>query len=196
MEKNNLQELVSKALDYDQQACLELAVWYRRQGNSDMAEHFEKKSTQNKEDLDKATALSVNEYQGWREEQSKYYAEAMRKVKEEGIPICMLCTQINRITMLYWLITLGLGEDVDIEDFPYSTDDGSEHLYEAAQSFMKIHELVHIEIYNEGVVEQQFVKYGIKDFFLDFEEEVSNSILEELHSAEDKFSVKVHLNKY
>lgn len=44
MEKNNLQELVSRALDYEKPACLELAAWYRKQGNADMAEHFEKKA--------------------------------------------------------------------------------------------------------------------------------------------------------
>lgn len=56
MEKNNLQELVSRALDYDKQACLELAAWYREQGNTGMAVHFEKKSVQTKEDLERATA--------------------------------------------------------------------------------------------------------------------------------------------
>ena len=98
MEKNNLQELVSRALDYDENACLELAAWYREQGNADMAEHFVKKSVQTKEDLEKATVVAQEELRDWKIEQDKYYAEAMQKVWK-GTPICMLCTQINRMSM-------------------------------------------------------------------------------------------------
>ena len=35
--EENVKELVNKALDYDKQACLELAAWYREQGNTGMA---------------------------------------------------------------------------------------------------------------------------------------------------------------
>lgn len=165
--EENMKELVSRALDYDKPACLELAAWYREQGNTGMAVHFVSKSKQTKEDLEKATALALEEYLDWRVEQNKYYAEAMQKVWEDGTPICMLCTQINRISMLYWLVSLGLGEDADVDNFPYMTDEGSEQLYEAAQSFMKVHELVHIENYSKEVIRDQHEKYGIKDFYID-----------------------------
>lgn len=194
MEKNKFQELVSRALDYDKQACLELAAWYREQGNSDMAEHFEKKSVQTKEDLEKATVEAQEEYRDWRIEQNKYYAEAMQKVWK-GTPICMLCTQMNRISMLYWLVSLGVGEDADIDNFPYMTEEGSDQLYEAAQSFMKVHELVHIETYKNGIVRQQFEKYGIKDFYIDEEENMPEALLYELNDAANALGINVHYHK-
>lgn len=195
MEKNNLQELVSRALNYDKQACLELAAWYREQGNAAMAEHFVSKSKQTKEDLEKATALAQEEYLDWRVEQNKYYAEAMQKVWEDGTPICMLCTQINRISMLYWLVSLGLGEDADVDNFPYMTDEGSEQLYEAAQSFMKVHELVHIENYSKEVIRDQYEKYGIKDFYIDEEDNMSEALRHELKDAVNALGINVHYHK-
>lgn len=190
MEKNNLQELVSRALNYDKQACLELAAWYREQGNAAMAEHFVSKSKQTKEDLEKATALAQEEYLDWRVEQNKYYAEAMLKVREDGTPICMLCTQINRISMLYWLVSLGLGEDADVDNFPYMTDEGSAQLYEAAQSFMKVHELVHIENYSKEVIRDQYEKYGIKDFYIDTL--VPDSIVDEVTELQKDLDIDIH----
>lgn len=194
MEKNNLQELVSKALDYDKQACLELAVWYRKQGNAYMAEHFEKKSEQKKEDLEKATTLAMEEYRDWRVEQSKYYAEAMQKVRK-GTPICMLCTQVNRFAMLSWLVSIDLGKDADIEHFAYMTDEGSEQLYEAAQSFMKVHELVHIENYRNEVVREQYEKHSIKDFYIDVKDNMPESLFHELKDAANSFGINVHYHK-
>lgn len=190
MEKNNLQELVSRALDYEKPACLELAAWYRKQGNAYMAEHFEKKAEQTKEDLERATAEAQEDYRNWRAEQNKYYAEAMRKVREEGTPICMLCTQINRISMLYWLVSLGLGDDADIDNFPYMTDEGSEQLYEAAQSFIKVHELVHIENYSKEVIRDQHEKYGIKDFYIDTL--VPDSIVDEVTELQEDLDIDIH----
>lgn len=190
MEKNNLQELLSRALNYDKQACLELAAWYREQGNAAMAEHFVSKSKQTKEDLEKATVEAQEEYREWRIEQNKYYAEAMQKVWEDGTPICMLCTQINRISMLYWLVSLGLGEDADVDNFPYMTDEGSEQLYEAAQSFMKVHELVHIENYSKEVIRDQHEKYGIKDFYIDTL--VPASIVDEVTELQEDLDIDIH----
>lgn len=195
MEKNNLQKLVSSALDYDKPACLELAAWYRKQGNADMAEHFEKKAVQTKEDLEKATVEAQEEYREWRIEQNKYYAEAMRKVREEGTPICMLCTQVNRFAMLSWLISIDLGEDASIEQFPYMTEEGSEQLYEAALSFMKVHELVHIENYSKEVIREQYEKYGIKDFYIDEEDNMSEALRHELKDAVNALGINVHYHK-
>ena len=190
MEKNNLQELVSRALNYDKQACLELAAWYREQGNAAMAEHFVSKSKQTKEDLEKATVEAQEEYREWRIEQNKYYAEAMQKVWEDGTPICMLCTQINRISMLYWLVSLGLGDDADVDNFPYMTDEGSEQLYEAAQSFMKVHERVHIANYSKEVIREQYEKFGIKDFY--FDTHVPASIVDEVTELQKDLDIDIH----
>ena len=192
MEKNNLQELVSRALDYDKDACLELAAWYREQENADMAEHFVKKSMQTKEDLEKATMEAQEEYREWRIEQNKYYAEAMKKVWE-GTPICMLCTQINRISMLYWLVSLGVGEDADIDNFPYMTEEGSDQLYEAAQSFMRVHERVHIEKYSKEVIREQYEKFGIKDFYFDML--VPASIVDEVTELQRDLDIDIHFMK-
>lgn len=194
MKKNNLQELVSRALDYDKDACLELAALYREQGNADMAEHFVKKSVQTKEDLEKATMEAQEEYRDWRIEQSKYYAEAMQKARK-GTPICILCTQVNRFAMLSWLVSIDLGKDADIEHFAYMTDEGSEQLYEAAQSFMKVHELVHIENYRKEVIREQYEKYGIKDFYIDVEDNMPEALLHELKDAPNAFGINVHYRK-
>lgn len=190
MEKNNLQELVSRALDYDKPACLELAAWYREQGNTGMAVHFEKKSVQTKEDLEKATVVAQEEYRDWRIEQDKYYAEAMKKVWK-GTPICMLCTQIDRMSMLYWLVSLGLlGEYTDIDNFPYMTHEGSEKLFEAAQSFMKVHKRVHIAIYSKEVIREQYEKFGIKDFY--FDTLVPASIVDEVTELQKVLDIDIH----
>lgn len=193
MEKNNLQELVSRALDYDENACLELAAWYREQGNADMAEHFVKKSVQTKEYLEKATMEAQEEYREWRIEQDKYYAEAMQKVWK-GTPICMLCTQINRMSMLYWLVWSSLlGEYTDIDNFPYMTHEGSEKLFEAAQSFMKVHKRVHIAIYSKEVIREQYEKFGIKDFYFDML--VPASIVDEVTELQRDLHIDIHFMK-
>lgn len=191
----DIQNLVSRALDYDKQACLELAAWYREQGNSNMAEYFEKKSMQTKEDLEKATVEAQEEYRDWKIEQDKYYAEAMQKVWK-GTPICMLCTQTKRISMLYWLASLGLLEyNSDIENFPYMTDEGNEQLYEAAQSFMKVHKRVHIAYYSKEVVREQYEKYGIKDFYIDEEDNMPEALLHELNDTANALGINVHYHK-
>ncbi len=96
--------------------------------------------------------------------------------------------------MLYWLVSLDLlGEYTDIDNFLYMTHEGSEKLYEAAQSFMKVHKRVHIANYSNEVIREQYEKFGIKDFY--FDTLVPASIVEEMTELQRDLDIDIHFMK-